>query len=72
MIFSVLIFETFIKKYQPTIDEYSESVEYIDNTFKDVHNKIYNEYLSSNKFDNGILEYKNKFNSLKSVIFGKN
>ena len=42
---STFIFETFIKKYQPTIDKYSELVEYIDNTFKDAHNKIYNEYL---------------------------
>ena len=57
---STFIFETFIKKYQPTIDKYSELVEYIDNTFKDSYNKIYNEYLSTNKFDNAILEYKNK------------
>ena len=42
---STFIFETFVKKNQPTIDKYSELVEYIDNTFKDVHNKIYNEYL---------------------------
>ena len=42
---STFIFETFVKKNQPTIDKYSELVEYIDNTFKDAHNKIYNEYL---------------------------
>ncbi len=68
---SKLIFENFIKKYQPTIDKYSELVEYIDNNFKVGYNKIYNEYLSSNKLDNAILEYKNKFNSLKNIVFGK-
>ena len=60
MIFLHLFLKLLLKNINLLLIKNSELVEYIDNTFKDAYNKIYNEYLSTNKFDNAILEYKNK------------
>ena len=60
MIFLHLFLKLLLKNINLLLIKNSELVEYIDNTFKDSYNKIYNEYLSTNKFDNAILEYKNK------------
>ena len=67
-----LIFENFIKKYNITIENYSELIGKIDNTVKESQKKIYNEFLSTKKFNDTIEEYINKYKSLKNIVLGKN
>jgi hypothetical protein len=45
MIFLHLFLKLLLKNINLLLIKNSELVEYIDNTFNDAHNKIYNEYL---------------------------
>ena len=64
---SKIIYDNFIGKYLPTINNYSSLIEMIDNTVVDAHNKNYTEFLNTKKLNNVVNNYKKNFN----IVFGK-
>ena len=61
---SKIIYDNFIGKYLPTINNYSSLIEMIDSTVVDAHNKNYTEFLNTKKMNDVVNNYKKNFNNL--------
>ncbi len=64
------VYNNFMDRYLPTILNYEKIIEFIDKSVKDEQTNIFNKYIHSNKFDQKIIEYKNKIEDLINSILG--